>query len=285
MKRVLQLIIAAGALLPAFAACEPAYAQKHGGILKSYSIDSPASMSIHEEVTVFALRPVMGVFNNLVIYDQHVKQNSMQSIVSELAKSWAWDEDGTRLTFKLHEGVKWHDGKPFTASDVKCTWELLQGRANEKLRINPRRAWYRNLEEVTTNGDYEATFVLKRPQPAFLALLASGFSPVYPCHIAPREMRQHPIGTGPFKFVEFKPNESIKLVRNPDYWKPGRPYLDGIEYPIIRNVSTAMLTFVAGRFDVAFGGLTVPLTRDITNQSPQAICGLNPTKGSRRLII
>src|ERR1700674_4497439 len=97
--RGLQLIIAIGALLSVLAG-GPADAQKHGGILKSYSIDSPASMSIHEEATVFAMRPVMGVFNNLVLYDQHVKQNSMQSIVPELAKSWAWDEDGTRLTFK-----------------------------------------------------------------------------------------------------------------------------------------------------------------------------------------
>jgi ABC-type transport system substrate-binding protein len=55
---------------------------------------------------------------------------------------------------------------------------------NEKLRVNPRKAWYRNLEEVTTNGDYEVTFHLKRPQPAFIALLASGFSPVYPCHVS-----------------------------------------------------------------------------------------------------
>ena len=285
MRRHEHLIIAAAALLSAFAAAGPADAQKRGGVLKSYSIDSPASMSIHEEATVFALRPAMAVFSNLVLYDQHVKQNSMQSIVPELAKSWAWDEDGTRLTFKLHEGVKWHDGKPFTAADVKCTWDLLQGKASEKLRINPRKAWYRNLDEVTTNGDYEATFVLKRPQPAFLALLASGFSPVYPCHVPPRDMRQHPIGTGPFKFVEFKPNESIKLLRNPDYWKPDRPYLDGIEYTIIKNMSTAMLTFVSGKLDITFGGLTVPLTRDLTNQSPQAICELNPTNVSRNLII
>jgi peptide/nickel transport system substrate-binding protein len=263
----------------------PTLAEKQGGILKSYSIDSPASMSIHEETTVFALRPVMGVFNNLVLYDQHVKQNSMQSIVPELAKGWTWDEDGTRLTFKLHEGVKWHDGKPFTARDVKCTWDLLQGKTNEKLRINPRKAWYRNLEEVTTNGDYETTFVLKRRQPAFLALLASGYSPVYPCHVSPREMRQHPIGTGPFKFIEFKPNESIKLVRNPDYWKPERPLLDGIEYTIIRNRSTAVLAFVSGKFDVTFGGTSVALTRDITNQSPQAVCELNPTNVSRKLLM
>ncbi len=285
MTQKLRAITAAGVCFVALGMAGPALAQKPGGILKSYSIDSPASVSIHEEVTVFSTRPVIGVFNNLVIYDQHVKQNSMQSIVPELAKSWAWDEDGTRLTFKLHEGVKWHDGKPFTARDVKCTWDLLQGKGSEKLRINPRKAWYRNLDEVTINGDHEAIFVLKRPQPAFIALLASGFSPVYPCHVAPKDMRQHPIGTGPFKFVEFKPNESIKVTRNPDYWKKGRPYLDGIEYTIIRNVSTAVLAFVSGRFDMTLGGLTVPLTRDITRQLPQAVCELNPTNVSRNLLL
>ena len=97
--------------------------------------------------------------------------------------------------------------QPFTAKDVKCTWDMLLGKSTEKLRLNPRKPWYRNLEEVVANGDYEVTFHLKRPQPAFIALLASGFSPVYPCHVPARDMRQHPIGTGPFKFVEFKPNE------------------------------------------------------------------------------
>src|SRR5262244_1826879 len=66
------------------------------------------------------------------------------------------------------------------------------------------RARYRNLDKVTTNGDYEVTFQLKRPQPAFIALLASGFSPVYPCHVSPRDMRTSPIGTGPFNSVGFK---------------------------------------------------------------------------------
>jgi peptide/nickel transport system substrate-binding protein len=285
MTRKLCISTVAGACIVVVATAGPAFAQKAGGILKSYSIDSPASMSIHEEATVFALRPAMGVFNNLILYDQHVKQNSMQSIVPELASSWTWDEDGTRLTFKLHDGVKWHDGKPFTAKDVKCTWDLLQGKATDKLRINPRKSWYRNLEEVTINGDYEVTFRLKRPQPAFVALLASGFSPVYPCHVPAQQMRLHPIGTGPFKFVEFKPNESIKLTRNTDYWRQGRPYLDGIEYTIIKNLSTAVLTFVSGKLDTTFGGLTPTLNRDIESQMPQAVCELNPTNVSRNLII
>jgi peptide/nickel transport system substrate-binding protein len=207
----------------------PAMAQKHGGILKMPSIDSPASMSIHEESTITVLGPMMGVFNNLIMFDQHVPQNSLESIVPDLATSWTASEDGTQLTFTLRQGVKWHDGKPFTAADVRCTWDLIAGKTVEKLRVNPRKSWYRNLDEVTTSGDYEVTFHLKRPQPSFIALLASGWSPVYPCHVPPHDMRLHPIGTGPFKFVEFKPNESIKLTRNTEYWKKDRPYLDGIE--------------------------------------------------------
>src|SRR5215469_16159857 len=243
-RRNYRALAAAGLLL----AAAPASAQKAGSTLTMYTVDSPASMSILEEGTVFAERPMMGVFNNLVMYDQHIKQNRLQSIVPDLATSWSWSEDGTELTFPLRQGVRWHDGKPFTAKDAACTWDLLTGKSSEKLRVNPRKSWYRNLEAVTTNGDYEVTFHLKRPQPAFLTALAGGYSPVYPCHVAPRDMRSHPIGTGPFKFVEFKPNERITVTRNPNYWKAGRPYLDGIEYTIIRNPSTATLAFVAGKF-------------------------------------
>jgi peptide/nickel transport system substrate-binding protein len=283
MARALRIV---AAIVGCIAASGMAFAQKSGGILREYQIDSPASMSIHEEATVIAERTVMPVFSNLVIFDQHIAQNSLSTIRPELATDWVWDEDGSKLTFHLRKGVKWHDGKPFTAADVKCTWDLLQGKAAEKLRVNPRKAWYNNLVEVTTNGDYEATFVLKRPQPAFIALLASGMSPVYPCHVTPAQMRQHPIGTGPFKFVEFKPNESIKLVKNPDYWKPGLPYLDGIDYSIVRNRSTIILAFIAGQYDLTFAGsVSVPLMHDIEKQRPEATCVLPAGSVSTNLVV
>jgi peptide/nickel transport system substrate-binding protein len=251
-----------------------------------YSPDSPASMSIHEESTVFAEGPMMGVFNNLVMFDQHVKQSSLDSIVPDLATGWSWNEDGTELTLLLRGGVRWHDGKPFTARDVQCTWDLLIGKSSDQLRINPRKSWYRNLEWVSTSGDYEVTFHLLRPQPAFLNLLAAGQSPIYPCHVPARDMRQHPIGTGPFKFVEFKPNERIRVTRNPDYWKAGRPYLEGIEYSIIKNLSTAILAFVAGKFDMTFSySVTAPLLKDVNSQMPQAICELAPIGINRGLIV
>ena len=82
-------------------------------------------------------------------------------------------------------------------------------------------------------------------------------------------MRSHPIGTGPFKFVEFKPNEVIKVAKNPDYWKAGRPYLDGIEWTIIRDVSTRNLAFVAGKFDSTRRiGVTIPIAEG--HQEPGA---------------
>jgi peptide/nickel transport system substrate-binding protein len=282
----LRTFSAISGLLIILAAAPSALAQKQGGILRQYIIDSPASMSIHEETTVVAERPMMAVMNNLVVFDQHVAQNSLADIVPDLATDWAWDEDGTRLLFHLRKGVKWHDGKPFIAADVKCTWDLIQGKSAERLRVNPRKAWYTNLSEVVPNGDYEVTFVLKRPQPAFLALLATGMSPVYPCQVTPAQMRQHPIGTGPFKFGEFKPNEFIKVVKNPDYWKPGVPHLDAIEYTILRNRSTAILAFVAGKYELTFAGtLTIPLTHDLQKQRPDAICEIPPGSVSVNLIV
>jgi peptide/nickel transport system substrate-binding protein len=275
----------AGAFLLALASGSAAFAQKQGGILRMPHGDSPASMSIHEETTIAAEGPMMAVFNNLVMFDQNVAQNSMATIVPDLATSWAWDNAKTTLTVKLREGVKWHDGKPFTAADVKCTWDLLAGKATEKFRVNPRKSWWQNLDQVIVNGDFEAAFHLKRPQPSFMSLLASGWSPVYPCHVPPAQMRQHPIGTGPFKFVEFKPNESIKLVRNPDYWKPGRPYLDGIDYTIIKNTSTWILALGTHQFDRTGPGFIAPaLLKEIESQAPAMNCQIDSWNTSRSLI-
>ena len=208
MKHLRGVAVAAAVLIAGVTiAGGAAQAQKQGGTLRVYHRDSPGNMSILEEGTISIVAPIMGVFNNLVVFDPNVKQNSLKSVVPDLAESWSWNEDGTELNFKLRGGVKWHDGQPFTSADVKCTMDLVQGKAKEKLRVNAREAWWLNLKEVTTQGDLQATFHLKRPQPAFIELLASGFTPIYPCHVSPADMRRHPIGTGPFKFVDFKRNE------------------------------------------------------------------------------
>src|SRR6266516_7475318 len=95
----------AAALLFGATAANMAFAQKQGGVLRVFHRDSPASMSILEEGSISAIMPMMGVFNNLVLFDQHVPQNRVESIVPDLATSWSWSEDGTELSFKLREGV------------------------------------------------------------------------------------------------------------------------------------------------------------------------------------
>src|SRR5262245_63992315 len=119
MKRDLRVLAAAGSLMFAFSIGDAAFAQKQGGTLKIYFFDSPASMSIHEETTAAGQGPMMAVFNNLVLFKQDVPQSGMHSIVPDLASDWSWDEDKTHLTFRLHEGVKWNDGTPFTAKYIQ----------------------------------------------------------------------------------------------------------------------------------------------------------------------
>ncbi len=265
----------------------PALAQKSGGTLRSYIWDNPPSASIHEEATISTVFPFMPVFNNLVVFDQTKAEAGLDTIVPDLAKSWVWDEAKTKVTFKLEEGVKWHDGKPFTAKDVKCTFDLVSGLAtSEDFRKNPRKVWYHNVKEIAVNGDNEISFLLKAPQPSFLAILASGYSPVYPCHVPQREMRTKPVGTGPFKFVEFKRNESVSLAKNADYWKKGLPRLDRLDYRVIDNRSTRVLAFIAGDLDLTFvSDITVSGLKDINAKTPNAQCQFVPSNNTINMIV
>src|SRR6266700_3740689 len=118
MRRFLGAFATAAMLFSGMTAFQPVLAQKSGGILRVPHFDSPASLSLHEESTVAANRPGMGIFNNLVLFKQDEPRNGMQAILPELATGWNWNEDGTELVMPLRHGVKWHDGKPFTAADV-----------------------------------------------------------------------------------------------------------------------------------------------------------------------
>src|SRR2546425_10020462 len=147
---VVAMIVASGIVMfdrPASSRDKPiesASAQKRGGTLRVFQYDSPASMSIHEEALNSAQNPMMSVFNNLVLFKQDVPQNRSDTIVPDLATKWSWNSNMTEVMFQLRRGGRWHDGKPFTAADVKCTWDLILGNGPEKLRANPRKAWYRN---------------------------------------------------------------------------------------------------------------------------------------------
>jgi peptide/nickel transport system substrate-binding protein len=277
-----RLLLAVPLLGIALLAATPAAAQKKGGTLRLYHNDNPPSASLLEESTIASVTPFAALFNNLVVFDPAKVHESLETVIPDLAESWSWDPTNTKLTFKLRQGIKWHDGQPFTAKDVQCTWRMLIGKGDvADFHRNPRRVWYSKLQDVSINGEYEATFELTEPQPSLLVLLASAFSPVYPCHVPQATMRTRPIGTGPFKFVEFRRGESIRLVRNPDYWKKDRPFLDEITFRMIDSRATRMLAFAAGEFDITFpSDISIPLMKDVKARSPNAICEMT-TSGTQ----
>ena len=229
-------VFASAVLAAAVAGAGPAAAQKSGGTLRIYHRDSPASMSIHEEATDLGRRADDGRCSTTSSCSTSTRRRTASTIDRARSReSWSWSEDGKELTFKLRQGVKWHDGKPFTAADVKCTWDLLHGKAKEQAAPQPAQGVVQQSRRGhAPTATTRRSFHLKRPQPALLALLASGYSPVYPCHVPPAQMRQHPIGTGPFKFVEFKPNEYIKVAQEPGLLEDrAGPISTAIEYTII----------------------------------------------------
>jgi peptide/nickel transport system substrate-binding protein len=283
--RKIVTLSAVGLVLSLFCSVE-VFAEKQGGVLRATHRGNPPSLSIHQEATVDTVFPMMPVYNNLVLYDPLKSKESMDTIIPELAESWAWSDDGKKLTFHLRRGVRWHDGKPFTSLDVKDTFDIVRGASSKRMKLNPRKLWYFNVEDITTNGDYEVTFHLKRPQPSLLAMLASGYSPVCPAHIPPDQLRTNPVGTGPFKLVKFERDQRFVLEKNKDYFIKGRPYLDGIVISIIRSHSTRHSALLANQVDVSWPyDINQSVYETMKAQAPNLVFAFAPDNVSTNLIM
>jgi peptide/nickel transport system substrate-binding protein len=245
------LLVYALVVSPAWGA-GPTAGPKMGGVLNAMHREDPPSLSIHEEATISTNWPMMPCYSNLVMFHPLRGQESAATIVEELAEKWAWQDGGKSLAFTLRRDVRWHDGRPFTSKDVKYTFDMVRGVPElvARLRLNPRKEWYANLQAIDAPDAYTVIFRLKRPQPSLLMLLASGYSPVYPAHIPPADLRTRCVGTGPFKLKEYRPGEVIEFVRNPDYFIKGRPYLDGIRFVIIKERGTRIAALQTGQLDV-----------------------------------
>ena len=247
---------------------------KPGGVLRPVlREDLPQGFAIHESATNSVTWPAMPCYSNLVLYDQTKRLGRVETIVPELAEKWSWQDGYRNLVFFLRRDVKWHDGQPFTSKDVKFTFDVVREApdAPAKLRINPRKDWYANVDAIEAPDPYTVVFRLKRPQPSLVAMLASGYSPVLPAHVPLAEHRSRCIGTGPFKFKEWKRGQSVELVRNPDYFVKGRPYLDGVRYTVIVERGTRVAALQAGQIDVAYPGET---TLAIAEQLRKAVPGM-----------
>jgi peptide/nickel transport system substrate-binding protein len=236
-----------------------------GGVLTvAQREDTPQGFAIHESSTVSTTWPAMPCLSNLVLFNPLTQQESVDTVVGELAEKWSWQDNYRNLVFFLRKNVKWHDGQPFTSKDVKFTFDMLREAPDAvgRLRINPRKDWYANVQNVEAPDPYTVVFHLKRPQPSLLLMLASGYTPIYAAHVPPAQYRTSCIGTGPYKLKEWRQGESIEYVKNPDYFIKGRPYLDGLKYFVIKERGTRFAALQAGRLDVAFPGETTKTLHD-----------------------
>ena len=175
-----------------------------------------------------------------------------------------------------------------TSKDVKYTFDMVREApdAPAKLRINPRKDWYANVEAIEAPDAHTVVFRLKKPQPSILMMLASGYSPVYPAHVPVAEFRNKCIGTGPFKLKEWRKGEFVEYVKNPDYFVKGRPYLDGLKYVVIAERGTKFAALQAGRLDAAFpGDSTKTIAEQVVKAEPRIALAVNGQNVNDNLLL
>ncbi len=229
----------------------PASAQKSGGTLVQITQPEPPNLASYISTSGPIGQVTAKIFDGLLEYDFDLKAKA------SLAESFDVSPDGKTITFKLRPNVKFHDGKPFTSEDVKFTFmDVLK-------KVHPRGiATFRELTAVETPDAQTAIFKLERPAPYMLKAFSGYESPILPKHVyGEGDIKTHPnankpVGTGPFKFVEWRRGEFVRLDKNADYWRKGMPYLDRIVVRFISDSSTRTAALEKGEAHVAgFGAI------------------------------
>jgi peptide/nickel transport system substrate-binding protein len=183
------------------------------------------------------------IFSGLVWID------ARGEIQPNLATSWSVSPDGLTYTFELRKGVRWHDGRPFSAHDVKFTMDEVTGKYHGRFRTA-----YANFESVSVRGPSTVVITMKRPYAPFLRLLTVFDNPILPRHLYQGEdVTRHPgnnepVGTGPFKFREWVRGDRIVLERNPDYWQP--VYLDRLIFRVVPSPALRVTALEVGEVDM-----------------------------------
>jgi peptide/nickel transport system substrate-binding protein len=242
---------AAALALCAALAGSPASAQKVGGTLVQITQPEPPNLAPYISTAAPISQVTAKVYDGLLEYGFDLKPKA------SLAESWDVSPDGKTVTFKLRKDVKFHDGKPFTSADVQFTiMDVLK-------KVHPRGInTFRDVTAVDTPDAHTAVFKLSNAAPYMLSALSGYESPMLPKHVFSQgDIRTHananqPIGSGPFKFVEWRRGELVRLDKNPDYWRKGLPYLDRIVVRFINDEATRTAALEKGEAHVAgFGGV------------------------------
>jgi len=204
------------------------------------------------------------------IYDGLLTYSQSLDPMPRLAKSWEVSPDGLRYTFNLEEDVNWHDGAPMTAADVVFSLRDFLSETNPRARTLSSR-----ITSYETPDDHTVVLTLSEPFPAFIRGFDVSTVPILPKHIyegtdfRANPANERPIGTGPFKFEEWRKGEYIRLVRNEDYWNEGKPYLDEVVFRIIPDAASRLAALESGEIDLASNYDIDPVHTPILQQNPE----------------
>ncbi len=251
-------------------------APRRGGILKIGGSEPPL-LNPMVESAIRVSRPSAPVFNSLVMIDPGQEEVSIERVVPSLAERWEISPDKKVYTFHLRRGVKFHDGKPFTAKDVKYSLDFL---------ADPQRSAMASLvtmmDRVEVVDDHTVKVHLKYPHTPFLLYFCFPYCVMLPAHLAHVSPKRPDflIGTGPFKFKERIPGKVWIYERNPDYFIKGLPYLDGVEIYRFASTSTSVDAFIGGRIDFCHDPRYTlddkALVERVKKHVPEAIVKLKP---------
>lgn len=205
-----------------------------------------------------------------LIYEPLVNLDADLNVVPSLAESWAFNDEATQLTLNLRQGVKFHDGSPFTAADVVASFERI---LNEQTGA-AARANYLSIASIDTPDDYTVIFNLSTPDVPLLAALATTNAAIVPSElIESGEVASKAIGTGPFKLDQWIPEERTFLSANADWWGEG-PFIDGIEIRVIPDEASILAALRAGEIDFAL--LNDPLIATLLIDDPTVVLNRVP---------
>ncbi|MDP2952930.1 MAG: ABC transporter substrate-binding protein, partial [Chloroflexota bacterium] len=238
--------------------------QSYGGIITSAVQGDPASYDAHREVSIYTLGMVAPTYDRLIETEPITSK-----LLPGLAERWETSSDGKTVTFYLRKGVKWHDGRPFTSADAKVTLDKII--SPPKGVVSPRKALVGDgVTKVEAPDDFTLKVTLERPRGGFIPAVASAWNVVVPKHImdAKGDVTKDVIGTGPFKFKEHIRGVSWELVKNPDYWVAGKPYLDSIITYIIPDAANRLAAFRTKRVNLWYN-YSPPSPTDATTLTRQ----------------
>ncbi|MBI2908270.1 MAG: ABC transporter substrate-binding protein [Chloroflexi bacterium] len=229
---------AAPAPTPKAAAEEPRY----GGTLTISASADPAHFDIHQEGNLAILEVLISAYDSLIQTDLRTG-----NVAPDLAERWETSPDGLAYAFYLRKGVKFHDGKPLTAADVR--YNLERQKDPPKGIRSGRQEQFDSVARIETPDENTVRIVMKQPYPAFMPQFATDWFIIYPKHVveAKGDMKRDVVGTGPFKLKSYTSGVSVELVKNPDYFMKGLPYLDAITHYIIKDGATRFSAFRTGR--------------------------------------